>query len=58
MNTKRKQERKDPTAANVRLPRVVDFTSAHSRLERIVDKSLPDDRKALMTAPKQQQYFG
>jgi hypothetical protein len=37
-----------PPAANVRLPTVDDFISAHSRLERITDKSLLDDRKALM----------
>ena len=58
MNTKRKQERKDPTTANVRLPKVDDFISAHSRLERIMDKSLLDDRKVLMTAPKHQEYYG
>jgi len=39
-----------PPAANVRLPTVDDFVSAHSRLERTTDKSLSDDRKVLKTA--------
>jgi hypothetical protein len=58
MNTKRKQESKDPTTANVRVPTVDDFIWAHSHLERITDKSHSDDRKVLMTAPKHQEYYG